>query len=217
MMVLNPKAWAKAVFNMHVALVQPDVYDSIIAQPQYQEVLRKLIPHGLTMEGLEASTAVAPGGALEKVLPKGVSRRVEAIFTAPINIGKLEMARALLPWAERHGELTELASFLNNMTGTSSSLAAGLGALHRTTESTLLFFSPRMTRSVFTLLGDALKVDPGAQGLYKKTGGLKGWLSRQPSAALCLRWSLSLPDCGSPWDNRWTESSSIRRPINSSP
>ena len=171
-MVAYPKAWAKASKNMVSALLDPQTYHNYMARPDNQEIIRKMVHHGMNLEGIEYGAGIQRGAPLERVLPKAVTKRIEAIFTAPINTGKVEIAKALAPSFEKAGQLNELAMYLNNLTGTRSGLASGLGAEQRAIESTFLFFSPRMTRSALALVGDAAQ------------GGLKGNEARKALASL---------------------------------
>lgn len=175
LLAYKPKPWGKAFYYMHRALLDPQVISTYMAKPDVQEILQKLVPHGLSIEGMEYTRAIERG----EILPRFVERlpqpakwlgeqglkRAEVVFTGPLNVGKIETARALLPIfdspklsaAEREKQLDALAIFLNNLTGTRSSLGTGIGPTQRGIESIFLFFSPRMTRSSIALVGDALQ------------------------------------------------------------
>ena len=184
LMFSHPVVWGRAFANMFAATAMPQVYKAYRARPENLTVLKKLIPHGLSIEGAEYAEAAERGGALYRAaglvpkIGKGIQEqflgRAEMAFQAPLNVAKIELAKALLPVAERQGQLDELAAFLNNVTGTRSSLAAGIGPGQRSIESAALFFSPRFTRSTLALAGDALQ------------GGLKGSEARRALASLLV-------------------------------
>lgn len=173
LMAYKPKAWGKAAWYMLKGATKPDLVAQYMAKSDVQDILQTLIPHGLTIEGIEYTKAIESGGAVYGAVSgvpvigprtaKEIGSRAEAVFSGPINIGKIEVARAFLPAIrklpadQQDAQLTALAGFLNNLTGTRSSLASGLGATQRGIESSVLFFSPRMTRSSLALVGDALQ------------------------------------------------------------
>lgn len=188
----HPRNWGKGVRMLGQALANPQVYEAYMAEPETSDVLRRL-PY-LTIEASEYTAGLERGGGLELVaggIEKGIGAiggkgagrvatnigygflyRASLAFTAPLNVVKIEMAKSLLPTFERAGQTRELALFLNNMTGTRSSLAQGIGETQRQVESTLLFFSPRFLRSSFALVGDALNGNMAGAEARKALAGM---------------------------------------------
>lgn len=185
-MASHPVIWGKAFASTFGALANPRTLQAYLARPENQAVIQRLIPKGLTLEGVD-ETAELPalfrglqkvtGG---KVSGEAVQSRMEAAFHGPLNVAKIEMAKALLPAAEKAGELAELAAFLNHATGTLSTKAMGIGANQRAIETGLLFFSPRYTRASIALVGDALG------------GGIKGGEARKQLGSIFVAMPLML-------------------------
>ena len=183
----HPKAWAKAAGYMFASLADPRVYKAYMDRQDVQDVLRKLVPQGLTLEGAEHGEALQQGLTLQRVMPKAVSTRLALLFEAPLNVAKVEMAKGLLPLAERRGELRELAGFLNNVTGTQSLLGQGIGANQRLAEGAFVFFSPRYTRASLALISQALTGGVGGAEARKSLGAVAAALILGPMALNRMR------------------------------
>jgi len=71
-------------------------------------------------------------------------------------------------------QMREIAEFINKGMGTLDSASRGVGRAQRDIESAYLFFSPRMTRSIIALLGDAVTMG-GKQGQLAREGAIGGF------------------------------------------
>ncbi len=75
-------------------------------------------------------------------------------------------------------EILRIGDFINKSTGTLSSQAAGLSTFQRHIETTFMFFSPRMTRSMIALLSDGM-TRGGVSGSAAREGVIGGWFALQ--------------------------------------
>ena len=183
-LAVHPKAWARATGAMFRALWDAKPYHAYMARADTQDVLKELLPHGLTIDTPDYGEALQQGGLIKagverlpgatRKVGEAITGRAENVFQAPLNVAKIEMAKGLLPLARQQGQLKELAGFLNNVTGTQSLLGQGLGVNQRLAEGALVFFSPRYTRASFALINQAL------------TGGIGGAEARKALAGLVV-------------------------------
>lgn len=177
LLATRPREWGGMWANGLRALVDPAAYDRYLARPDNQELLRKLPT--LMIGKTELTEAFGPGSVLERTpglnRAKGLFAPFNRAFDAMGDTARIEWARALLPNAEAAGaNLDELASFINKATGTMSTAALGVSPAQRALESSLLFYSPRMTRAALAIVGDAMR------------GGMRGERSRESLAHLAV-------------------------------
>jgi len=85
--------------------------------------------------------------------------RADAAWSTGRNVAANEMWKAFAPFAEKTGNLTDLARMTNLMTGILSMQNLGHGATKRSLLNSLGFFSPRYTFAQFALIGHIL--NPG--------------------------------------------------------
>jgi len=156
--------------------IHPQNYDAMRRLPANQELARKLIPYGLVLgdnefySGMGAMTEWAGKVRLDWLLKQTYGRSMVA-FTGPIDFARLELGKALLPTFERANQLPELARLINHMTGTISTVEAGIGVRQSVMEGIGLF-APRYTRAGFALIGDIFRGNLTAHEARRSLGQL---------------------------------------------
>ena len=92
---------------------------------------------------------------------KGIAKqtlgRADAAWTGGRNVAANEMWKAYAPFAEKTGNLADLARMTNLMTGIMSMENLGYGSTRRQVLSAVGFFSPRYTFAQVALIGHILK------------------------------------------------------------
>jgi hypothetical protein len=105
-------------------------------------------------------------------------RRFSSSFEGFLDIARIEIMKGLKETAMRSSNpqraMVELAEYANKMTGVTSTLAIGVPTGQRALENAALFFSPRYTRAMASLIADMTR------------GGLKGELARSSLAHLLM-------------------------------
>lgn len=133
---------------------------------------------------IETFEALHKGGIVNKLLGttgRGVFEKAERIWRNSIDeikIGTWEALTKHLDPVQNATELRQIAEFINKGMGTLDSAASGVGKAQRQIESSYLFFSPRMTRSIVGLLGDAVTMG-GRQGQLAREGAIGAYASLQ--------------------------------------
>ncbi len=85
------------------------------------------------------------------------SSAFEGAFNTTGMVARTELWKGLEPsWLAHNGDLDELGSFINHMTGFTNLSAAGFTRFQESAERAALFFAPRYTRSVLALVHDAM-------------------------------------------------------------
>tara|TARA_Y100000310_G_scaffold288682_1_gene314526 strand:+ start:15 stop:2669 length:2655 start_codon:yes stop_codon:yes gene_type:complete len=193
LLMRDPQMWGEVTKAHVLAFADPRVRSRYIAGNSREIV--EMIQHGGTLGSSEFTEAMVQGGWLAKLplviddvpVPLGPARPVarktgDLIYATANRFGNsfetfLDMAR-IETWKSLRGsarnprELDELASFVNKVTGTTSSRALGVSLTQQQFESTIPFFSPRYARATAALMMDALR------------GGLKGGEARKSLGAL---------------------------------
>ena len=108
---------------------------------------------GLLAMGKEGArgAAVFGKGAVKQTLG-----RADAAWSGGRNVAANELWKAFAPFAEKTGNLADLARMTNLMTGVLSMQNLGFGATRRNLLNAIGFFSPRYTFAQFALIGHML-------------------------------------------------------------
>lgn len=170
----NPAAWAGGTLRHYQAFPDPTVQARFIRD--HLGTLQKMAKNGVTIGDPEFFAALRPGGGISagqllERIPKGrevrgllrqAGRQSFGRFQSSYN-SFLTTSRALLwealenspQWA---GKESELAAYINNLTGGLNPRALFVGPNRRAVEGVFLAFSPRLLRSTVALMADAVKV-----------------------------------------------------------
>jgi len=149
----------------------------------------------LSRQTVEAYEAVNAGGPVTQWLTKPSStvnwplrgglhstlKRFEgawSTFIDEVKISSFEAMTKHLDATTDADEILRIGDFINKSTGTLSSEAAGLTKFQRQIETTFMFFSPRMTRSMIALLSDGM-TRGGVSGSAAREGVIGGWFALQ--------------------------------------
>jgi len=183
------KGLANATVDSFISLARPDQVLARTYRPERQKILRRANAANLHLSRaqVEAYEALNSNGPLSNWLTQPTSnvnwpsraksslsstlKRFEgswSTFIDEVKISTFDSLTSHLDEVTDAQEIRQIADFVNKATGTLSSEAAGLTNFQRHIESTFLFFSPRMTRSMLALLSD---------GMTK--GGVQGQLARE--------------------------------------
>ena len=185
------KGLANATVDSFISLARPDQVLARTYRPERQELLRKANVANLHLSRVqvEAYEALNSNGPFSNWLTKptpnvnwpsrgktalaSTLNRFQGSWSTFIDEVKLSTFDALtghlkMEVAEEAEQIRRIADFINKGTGTLSSEAVGLTNFQRHIESTFLFFSPRMTRSMIALLSDGIT-----------RGGVEGRLARE--------------------------------------
>ena len=178
----NPAAWAKATARSLYAWANPRSLQKYYAANR--EVLNEMSHYAGGLSGNEFYSSAVMSGFDKSLLgraaqselpvlsvPGKTVERFSVAFDAFLDVSKIEMWKALRGHAKNTSELEQLGRFVRNLTGTTSTARAGLTTTQRQVES-LLMFSPRFTRSVFALGGQALQKGPGGDAARRSLAGL---------------------------------------------
>ena len=199
------KALADATIDSFISLARPDQIQARMYNPERRDLLRRMNLAGVTLSRptVEAYEAINNSGPISKWLTKpgetlswpqarrknlqSVLKRFEGAWSTFIDEVKISSFEAMTDHINKADNLSdaakaemyrEIGDFLNKATGTLSSEAAGLTKFQRQIETTFLFFSPRMTRSMIALLSDGM-TRGGASGAAAREGVIGGWFALQ--------------------------------------
>ena len=100
--------------------------------------------------------AIRGAGIFAKGAAKQTLGRADAAWSTGRNVAANEMWKAYAPFAEKTGNLADLARMTNLMTGILSMQNLGFGATRRHLLNAIGFFSPRYTFAQFALIGHML-------------------------------------------------------------
>ena len=176
--------WGRSVKVTAEAFFRPEVLmETLMKEP---EIVREAIENGLQLSRSSQDFFLATqnatilrrvpkaGEAMDNVL-SDLARGFERAFVAPGDLLRIEGYRILKNTAgQSETGLTELAGFLNKMTGALDSSASGVARGQQQLERGFLFFSPRYTRSAMALLSDVYR------------GGTRGELARQTMVGMAF-------------------------------
>ncbi len=174
----DPAIWAEATTKHFQAFLDPAVRTRYIAENALD--ITDMVKHGGLIGSSEFTEALAEGGWFAKLpyqitqsgLPLGPARaagargaqtvsavgtRFGSAFELFLDMSRVETWKALRPIAKNQKDLDELASYVNKLTGTSSSKALGVPLTQRQIESALILFSPRYTRAMGGLFLDMFR------------------------------------------------------------
>ena len=193
------KALADATIDSFISLARPDQIQARLYRPERRAVLRQMNLAGVTLSRptVEAYEAVNAGGPVTQWLTKpgktlnwpqarrknlhSVLKRFEgawSTFIDEVKISSFEAMTKHLDATTDADEILRIGDFINKSTGTLSSEAAGLSTFQRHIETTFMFFSPRMTRSMIALLSDGM-TRGGVSGSAAREGVIGGWFALQ--------------------------------------
>ena len=166
----NPVIWGKAALAHVNAFVGPG---SATKRARYikdnADIITEYIQNGGIIGSTEFFEGLNNGGWLAK-LPSSLRRqtfeRANRSFDTFLDMGKVEMYKALRATAGTSDQLADLANHTNKLLGTISTAALGVGRTQRELERAIIMFSPRYTRASAALLLDAFK------------GGMRGQQAR---------------------------------------
>ena len=191
------KALADATIDSFISLARPDQIQARLYRPERRAILRQMNLAGVTLsrQTVEAYEAVNAGGPVTQWLTKPSSpvnwprrsglyqtlKRFEgawSTFIDEVKISSFEAMTKHLDATTDADEILRIGDFINKSTGTLSSQAAGLSTFQRHIETTFMFFSPRMTRSMIALLSDGM-TRGGVSGSAAREGVIGGWFALQ--------------------------------------
>jgi len=166
-----PITWVKAVKESFMALIDPKVQQAFIANPTNQATLaffqgRIHLGSNEFTQAIQAGVGQRPGIALriaERVPLAGatlkhVFGRAQASFETFFDVARVKMAEGFIPMVNSgRANLDEVASFVNKMTGVTSSRGLGVSATQIEVEASAFFLAPRYTRATFALMADAFQ------------------------------------------------------------
>ena len=165
----NPEAWAKSLAaNWHSVFINPNKILRDLADPENARVLDRMIKHNVVPGDFEQFVSAARGGWAHKALSapgaqpiKAVSNRLQIGYEAALIKAKLEAWKAyeqvpMFRMANGLPDERRIANILRKETGSMNTAVMGIAPSQRTLES-ILFFSPRMFRSISALMGSAVR------------------------------------------------------------
>jgi hypothetical protein len=106
--------------------------------------------------GTGDGAAIRGAGIFAKAAAKQTIGRADAAWSTGRNVAANEMWKAFAPFAEKTGNLADLARMTNLMTGILSLQNLGFGSTKRNLLNAIGFFSPRYTFAQFALIGHML-------------------------------------------------------------
>ena len=191
------KALADATIDSFISLVRPDQIQARLYAPSRRDTLRKMNLAGVTLSRptVEAYEAVNAGGPVTQWMTKpgkpidwlrgtGLHQTLKrfegawSTFIDEVKISSFEAMTAGLDATTDADKYLRIGDFINKATGTLSSEAAGLSKFQRQIETTFMFFSPRMTRSMIALMSDGM-TRGGVSGNAAREGVIGGWFGLQ--------------------------------------
>lgn len=188
MLFRDPKKWGEVTQAHFVAFKDPRVRSRYIAGNASDVV--EMIEHGGMIGSSEFTEAMASSGWFARLpmqiedsplIPGALGRgaavgtnviyrtgqRFSNAFETFLDLARIETWKSLRPMAKNARDLDDLATFVNKLTGTTSSKALGVPLTQRQFEGAIPFFSPRYTRATAGLVLDMMR------------GGLRGRLARE--------------------------------------
>lgn len=191
------KALADATIDSFISLVRPDQVQARLYAPSRRDTLRKMNLAGVTLSRptVEAYEAVNAGGPVTQWMTKpgkpvdwlrgtGLHQTLKrfegawSTFIDEVKISSFEAMTAGLDATTDADKYLRIGDFINKATGTLSSEAAGLSKFQRQIETTFMFFSPRMTRSMIALMSDGM-TRGGVSGSAAREGVIGAWFGLQ--------------------------------------
>ena len=191
------KALADATIDSFISLVRPDQVQARLYAPSRRDTLRKMNLAGVTLSRptVEAYEAVNAGGPVTQWMTKpgkpvdwlrgtGLHQTLKrfegawSTFIDEVKISSFEAMTKHLDATTDADEILRIGDFINKSTGTLSSEAAGLSKFQRQIETTFMFFSPRMTRSMIALMSDGM-TRGGVSGNAAREGVIGAWFGLQ--------------------------------------
>ncbi len=201
------KALATATIDSFAAVVRrdQDAIRAMVYDRGRHDTLALMAAANITLsrQTVEAYEAVSQGGPITRWLTAptpslnwpgrsglhNVLKRFEGGWSTFIDEVKISSFEAMthhlkdpvtlqIDSARHADEIRQIGDFLNKATGTMNSEAVGLSRFQRQLETTFMFFSPRMTRSMIALLSDSM-TRGDVTGQYARQGVLGAWASLQ--------------------------------------
>ena len=173
----RPDVWAKATLKHYGFAKDPRALYRYLESPVEKQIRMERFANGASSQSFEFYQALPDVQRVVAKIPKvgekvakGIQQtygRAEAAFTGFGELARNEMWKALRRPNMSQGELRELATVLDRMTGVMSTEALGIGMSQRQFENAFLFFAPRYTRAGLKLFTDLF------------SGGLTGKMARQ--------------------------------------
>ena len=125
--------------------------------------------------GLSEQTAANIRRGLITAPVRQMIGRTSAAYNMFLSFAKVELWKAL---RSQYDDTDMLAAYINDMTGGFDSRRVGVGNTQRSLESAFVAFSPKLFRSLSSLMWQALK------GLLKKTPGVRSTATQRESDSL---------------------------------
>jgi hypothetical protein len=149
------------------SLIQPSSPEMTVGITDLEKILNKAVgfygdaganerKRNLLAMGTGDGAAIRGAAVFGRGLVKQTLGRADAAWSAGRNVAGNEMWKAFAPFAEKTGNLPDLARMTNLMTGILSMQNLGHGATKRSLLNAFGFFSPRYTFAQFALIGHML-------------------------------------------------------------
>jgi hypothetical protein len=166
----SPRIYGKATKGLVQAIFEPEFHARYLARPENQRIIQRYPLLVLTKGGrTEFTEAVAKGGLLRKGPLKIVGfllRPFQRGFEGALDVAGIEMAKALDHSGTTLARRMDIAQFINEFRGVTSSSRLGVSTFMRQVETTAVL-APRYNRAIAGLLFDVFH------------GGLRGSLARK--------------------------------------
>ena len=166
----DPVTYGKALNGMMRSVFDTRFQTSYLARPENSAIVEKYPGLLLTRGGqTDITEALGRGGFLRKKflkVPVGMIAPFQRGFEGALDVAGIEMAKSLDHMAKTPQEMADLAQFINEFRGVTSSARLGVSANARMIESSVLL-APRYNRAIAALLFDTIR------------GGIRGKLARR--------------------------------------
>jgi hypothetical protein len=161
-----PTAWIKASRWSLDAFFRPQVLKTYLSNELTREV--GTVYKGMVQIGSpEMLAGMGRGGIARRIAPPTTLRgtlleqtfgRFTGSFELWFDVARMEMAKAFIPMVKA-GKVraSDVAGYVNKMTGVTSSRALGVPAHQRSIEASVAFLAPRWTRATVALALDAIQ------------------------------------------------------------
>jgi len=153
-----PAKWAMTTLRAFKAMVSPAYAHKWMAKDENVGIRTRtpdLISGGLH-EYYAGMVGIKKIPVIGKPLGK-IYKPFEQFFSFWGNAARVEIAKALEPAFVKAGQVNQLGTYVNRMTGVMESRALGISSTQRAAETSWVFFAPRYTRSSMAYIGDMFK------------------------------------------------------------
>jgi len=167
-LLTKPLVWGKATSISLRSLAQPAVANKYFQLPATREVMDKMVQFGAAPLASSEFVAAGRGSVLSRLPVAGTAfRRGADTFNAFLDVGRIEMHKALGVLAKNKNDYRELTTSIDQMFGVMSSRQLGVTPTRRAVEGSLLLYAPRYRRAGAALM------------LAVFQGGLRGQVARK--------------------------------------